>query len=75
MSREVSKCHTQLNDLHSELGAERFATWTEDHASQVLSSEEFHLWSEQEKETKQQLKQLKLQCSQAEDTDSGDVSH
>jgi len=49
MSKEVFKCHTQLNDLHAELGADKFASWTADHASEVLSSEEFYLWAEQEK--------------------------
>lgn len=76
MNREVFKCHTQLNDLHAELGADKFASWTADHASEVLSSEEFQLWAEQEKETSKQLEQLKLQGSQASDSDSGDdVSH
>lgn len=76
MSKEVFKCHTQLNDLHAELGADNIANWTADHAKEVLSSEEYYLWREHQEETTRELEQLKMEGSQADDSDtSDDVSH
>jgi len=58
MSNEVKKSHIQRSELHKELGADMFASWTQDHAQQVLSSERYELWQKEEEKAKKALQQL-----------------
>ena len=48
MSNEVTRSHMQRSELHKELGADMFKSWTQDHAQEVLSSERYELWSKEE---------------------------
>ena len=58
MSNEVKNSHIQRSELHKELGADMFASWTQDHAQQVLSSERYELWQKEEEKAKKALQQL-----------------
>lgn len=59
MSNEVTRSHMQRSELHKELGADMFKSWTQDHAQEVLSSERYELWSKEEEKAEEALKQLK----------------
>ena len=50
----------QRSELHKELGADMFKSWTQDHAQEVLSSERYELWSKEEEKAEEALKQLKI---------------
>lgn len=74
MSNEVKKSHIQRSELHKELGADMFASWTQDHAQQVLSSQRYELWRKEEEKAKKALQQLEstLIC---DNESSDDASH
>lgn len=74
MSKEVTKSHVQRSELHKELGADMFESWTQDHAQQVLSSERYELWSNEEEKAKKALQQLE-NTSTCDDESSDDASH
>lgn len=73
MSNEVKKSHIQRSELHKELGADMFASWTQDHAQQVLSSERYELWQKEEEKAKKALQQLES-ISLCDDESSDDAS-
>ena len=74
MSNEVAKSHTRRNELHKELGVEMFENWTQDHAAQVLSPEQYQHWCSEEKQAKEELEKLK-EISLQQDDSSDDASH
>ena len=74
MSNEVTKSHMQRSELHKELGADMFASWTQDHAQQVLSSQRYELWSKEEEKAKKALLQLERTAIH-DDESSDDASH
>ena len=73
MSNEVKKFHIQRSELHEELGADMFASWTQDHAQQVLSSERLELWQKEEEKAKKALQQLES-SSLCDEESSDDAS-
>ena len=73
MSNEVKKSHIQRSELHKELGADMFASWTNDHAQQVLSTERYELWQKEEEKAKKALQQLE-RTSLFDDESSDDAS-
>ena len=73
MSNEVTKSHIQRSELHKELGADMFASWTQDHAQQVLSSERLELWQKAEEKAKKALQQLES-SSLCDEESSDDAS-
>lgn len=74
MSNEVTKSHTQRNELHKELGGDMFESWKQDHAQEVLSSQRYQLWSEEEKNAKTALQELE-KTTICDDYSSDDTSH
>ena len=75
MNNEVAKSHSHRVELHQELGEEIFESWTHDHASQVLSSEQYQQWCMEEKKAKAELDKLKDMSAQEDDSHSDDASH
>ena len=73
MSNEVKKSHIQRSELHKELGADMFASWTQDHAQQVLSSERLELWQKEEEKARKALQQLES-SSLCDEESSDDAS-
>lgn len=73
MSNEVKKSHIQRSELHKELGADMFASWTKDHAQQVLNTERYELWQKEEEKAKKALQQLES-TSRCDDESSDDAS-
>lgn len=74
MSNEVKKSHIQRSELHKELGADMFASWTQDHAQQVLSSQRYELWRKEGEKAKKALQQLES-TSICDNESSDDASH
>ena len=64
----------QRSGLHKELGADMFASWTQDHAQQVLCSQRYELWSKEEEKAKEALQKLE-NTSIHNDESSDDASH
>lgn len=50
MNAEVSKCHAKQQKLYDELGKHMFESWSKDHASEVLTTEQYQSWLNHEKE-------------------------
>ena len=73
MNNEVKKSHIQRSELHKELGADMFTSWTQDHAQQVLSSQRYELWMKEEEKAKKALQQLES-TSICDDESSDDAS-
>lgn len=74
MSNEVTKSHLKRNELHKELGGEIFASWTQDHAQEVLSSQKYELWNKEEEKAKAALQKLE-KASLCDGYSSDDASH
>lgn len=51
-----------------------FASWTQDHAQQVLSSQRYELWRKEEEKAKKALQQLES-TSICDNESSDDASH
>ncbi|EDO42167.1 predicted protein [Nematostella vectensis] len=74
MNSEVNKSHIQRQKLYDELGSAMFAKWSEDHAAEVLTDEQYHLWSNEEKQSKELLQQIKGVALSEDGTGSDDAS-
>jgi 23S rRNA G2445 N2-methylase RlmL len=65
MNAEVSKSRAQQQELYEELGKDMFESWSDDHASEVLTPEQYQSWKNEEEQSKNFLhnKMLKNKIS------------
>lgn len=62
MNAEVSKSRAQQQKLYEELGKDMFESWSKDHASEVLTPEQYQSWkNEEEKLSKDFMRKKMLQ--------------